>query len=87
MTTRREAETVLFATCQTDKFESTAQIAQSDKPEDVTHMGNVSLPENVKTVPMGNKTQICPIGQKRRRVRTLCICTTSGCAVLAAGSR
>jgi hypothetical protein len=41
-----------------------------EKPEDVTHMGNVSLPENVKTEPMGNKTQTRTMVHKRRRVRT-----------------
>ncbi len=37
------------------------------KPDDVTHMGNVSLPENVKTWPIGNKTQTRTMGHKRRR--------------------
>ncbi len=41
-----------------------------EKPEDVSNFTNVSLPENVKTVPMGNKTQTRTMVHKRRRVRT-----------------
>jgi hypothetical protein len=41
-----------------------------EKPEDVVQTHNVALPENVKTLPIGNKTQMRTMVPKRRRVRT-----------------
>ncbi len=55
----------------------TAEALLFEKPEDVVHLHNVALPENVKTVPMGNKTQMRPMGHKRRRVDAI-YCPTCG---------
>jgi hypothetical protein len=48
-----------------------------EKPEDVVQTHNVALPENVKTLPIGNKTQMRPMGHNRCRVRT---CRCARCA-------
>ncbi len=46
----------------------TAEALLFEKPEDVIKTNNVALPETVKTVPMGNKTQMRTMVPNRRRV-------------------